>query len=345
MKKIGVFALAAILLVGAVPLLFAGGAKEAPKPQAQSTPAPQPPKTVLKWGDVLAGSHASVKMIDRIAGDVRAKTGGRIEIQSYPGGQLGGSRDMIEAVANGIQEMVTEGAANFGQWVPAISIVEAPYIWRGIDHLLAVMNGPMGEDVNKMLVEKRNMRILGTTYYGTRQLTTTNKEVRRVADMAGFKIRVPENDVFLAMAKSWGARPTPMNFNELYLALKQNVVDGQENPLPTIDSGKFYEVQKYLVLTGHIITPRLVVINEGVWKKFAPEDQRIIKDAVAAGIGWNNDEILRAEKSLLEKFKSAGMTVIEPDVEEFRRAVLSTVPQQFEAKWGKGTWEAIQAVK
>lgn len=307
--------------------------------------APAVAQTVLKWGDVLAGSHASVKMIDMVANEVRAKTGGRIEIQSYPGGQLGGSRDMIEAVSNGIQELVTEGAANFGQWVPAISIVEAPYIWRGIDHLNAVMNGAMGEDVNKLLVEKRNMRILGTTYYGTRQLTTSNKPVRTVSDMGGFKLRVPENDVFLAMAKSWGARPTPMNFNELYLALKQNVVDGQENPLPTIDSGKFYEVQKYLVLTGHIITPRLVVINEGVWKKFSPADQKVLKDAVAVGIKWNNDEILKAEETLVDKFKAAGMTVIEPDVEEFRKAVLSTVPAQFEAKWGKGTWEAIQATK
>ncbi len=205
-------------------------------------PAASAPKTVIRWGDVITPTHPSARMIDMVKDLVAKGTGGRVEIQAYPGGQLGGSRDMIEAVANGIQEMVTEGAANFGQWVTSISVVEAPYIWRGVDHLMKVMNGPLGEDFNKELVTKRGMRILGTTYYGVRQLTTTNKAVRAVADMSNFKLRVPENEVFLAMARSWGARPTPMNFNELYLALKQNVVDGQENPLPTIDSGKFYEV-------------------------------------------------------------------------------------------------------
>jgi len=173
---------------------------------------------VLRWGDVVGGNHPSVEMITRVSAAAKAKSGGSLDIQSFPGGQLGGSRDMIEAVANGVQTMVTEGAANFGQWVPSISVVEAPYIWRNADHLVKTMNGPLGEEFNQQLVERRGMRILGTTYYGTRHLTTSRKEVKGVADMAGFKLRVPENDVFRAMAESWGARPTPMNFNELYLA-------------------------------------------------------------------------------------------------------------------------------
>jgi hypothetical protein len=121
---------------------------------------------------------------------------------------------MIDAVANGAQQMVTEGAANFGAWVPAISVVEAPYIWRDAAHLDKAMNGPIGESFNDTLVKARGMRILGTTYYGTRHITTTSKEVRGPADMVGFKLRVPENDVFKAMAEAWGAKPTPMNFGD-----------------------------------------------------------------------------------------------------------------------------------
>jgi tripartite ATP-independent transporter DctP family solute receptor len=302
-------------------------------------------KITLKWGDVLAGSHPSVQMIDRIAADVLAKTDGRIEIKSFSGGQLGTSRDMIEAVATGTQEIVTEGSANFGQWVPSISITEAPYIWRDMDHLVKAMNGPIGEEFSKELVAKRGMRILGTTYYGTRQLTTSNRRIEKVADMAGFKLRVPENDVFRAMAEAWGAKPTPMNFNELYLALQQNVVDGQENPLPTIQNGKFPEVQKYLILTAHIITPRLVVINEDTWKKIAPADQKILQEAVRVGILWQNEQIKMAESSLIDTFKAAGMTVIQPNVDEFRKVVLAVVPRKFEAKWGVGMWDRIQAVK
>ena len=300
---------------------------------------------ILRWGSVLAGTHPIAQMIDRVAKTVAEKTDGRIEIQNYPAGQLGSSRDQIESVSNGIQEMVTEGVANFGQFVPSISILEAPYIWRDLDHMLKVANGPIGQDLNNQLIGKSNMRILATIYYGVRQLTTTNKEVRTVADMKNFKLRVPETDVFLAMARAWGANPTPMTFTELYLALKQNVVDGQENPLPTIDSAKFYEVQKYLILTGHIMTPMIVVINEDIWKKISPADQKILQEAVQEGGKWNNEQILEQEKGLISKFKSAGVIVIEPNVEEFRKAVLDTVPQQFEEKWGKGVWEKIQNTK
>jgi len=300
---------------------------------------------VIRWGDVVGGTHPSVVMIDRVAKAVKEKSQGRVEIQGFPGGQLGSSRDMIEGVANNIQQMVTEGAANFGQWVPSISVVEAPYIWRDADHLVKAMNGPIGQEMNKQLVEKRGMRILGTTYYGTRHLTTSKKEVKSVADMAGFKLRVPENDVFRAMAESWGAKPTPMNFGELYLALSQNVVDGQENPLPTIQAGKFNEVQKFLVLTGHIITPRLVVINEGFWKSLGEKDQKIVKDALDEGIAWQNAEIQKAEASLVDTFKKGGMTVIEPDVAAFRKATLAVVPPKFTKTWGEGTWDKIQAVK
>lgn len=302
-------------------------------------------QVTIRWGDVVGGTHPSVQMIERIAADVKAKSNGRIVIQAFPGGQLGGSRDMIDAVANGAQQMVTEGAANFGAWVPSISVVEAPYVWRDAAHLQAAMSGPIGAGFNDTLVKARGMRILGTTYYGTRHITTTQKEVRSPADMAGFKLRVPENDVFKAMAEAWGARPTPMNFGELYLALKQNVVDGQENPLPTIKSGKFDEVQKYLVLSGHIITPRLVVVNEAFWQGLAPGDRQIIADAVKAGIAWQDAELIRQEGTLVDTFKAAGMTVITPDPKVFRDPVVAKVPKMFESRWGAGTYEKIQAIR
>jgi len=265
--------------------------------------------TVIRWGDVVAVDHPAVKMIERVARRVAEVTGGRVTIQAYPSGQLGSSKDQIEAVALGTQQMVTEGAANFGQWVPSVSVVEAPYVWRDAAHLKKVMSGPIGQDLNRQLIEKRGMRILGTTYYGVRHLTTTKTPVRSVADLKEFKLRVPENDVFLAMARAWGAKPTPMAFGELYLALRQNVVDGQENPLPTIDSAKFYEVQKYLVLTGHILTPRLVVINEAFWQGLSAPDRQAIGEALAEGIAWNDQEIQSREQALVDKFKQAGMEV------------------------------------
>ena len=127
--------------------------------------------------------------------------------------------------------------------------------------------------------------------------------------------------MFKAMAEAWGAKPTPMNFGELYLALKQGVVDGQENPLPTIKSGKFDEVQKYLVLSAHIITPRLVVINEAFWQGLSAGDRKIIADAVKNGIAWQNAELIKQEGTLVDTFKAAGVTVITPDVNAFKAPV------------------------
>ena len=304
-----------------------------------SASAQQP--MVMRWGDVVAGGHPQVMMIERVAADVKAKTNGRIDIQGFPNGQMGSSRDMIEAVSNGTQQLVTEGAANFGAWIPSISVTEAPFIWKNPEHLIKALNGPLLEKYNEQLIKARGMRILGAVYYGTRHLTTSNRPVKTVNDAKGLKVRVPENDVFKAMAEAWGAKPTPMNFNELYLALKTGTVDGQENPLPTIKSGKFHEVQKYIILTGHIMTPRLVVVNEAFWQKVPAADRKIVEDVLKTHMAWADGEIKKQEVALLDEFKAAGVTIIQPDVESFRKATLAVVPAKFEAKWGKGTFDSI----
>ena len=300
---------------------------------------------VMRWGDVVAGGHPQVMMIERVAADVKAKTSGRIDIQGFPNGQMGSSRDMIEAVSNGTQQLVTEGAANFGAWIPSISVTEAPFIWKNPEHLIKALNGPLLEKYNEQLIKARGMRILGAVYYGTRHLTTSNRPVKTVDDAKGLKVRVPENDVFKAMAEAWGAKPTPMNFNELYLALKTGTVDGQENPLPTIKSGKFQEVQKYIILTGHIMTPRLVVVNEAFWQKVPADDRKIVEDVLKTHMAWSDSEIKKQEVALLDEFKAAGVTIIQPDVESFRKATLAVVPAKFEAKWGKGTFDSIANMK
>ena len=135
--------------------------------------------------------------------------------------------------------------------------------------------------------------------------------------------------------------PTPLNISELYLALSQGAVDGQENPLPTIQSNKFYEVQKYLVLTGHIITPRLIVVNETAWQAMAEKDRQVLKAAVATHGATQDNDILGQESKLVDTFKSGGMTVIQPDLDSFRKPVLASVPAKFESRWGKGLWERI----
>ncbi len=299
---------------------------------------------VLRWADGQPATHPSPQSAVKAGAEIKEKTGGRIDVQSFPNGQLGSSRDMVESVASGALTMVTEGAAQLGQFVPQLSIIEAPYIWKDAAHMTRALKSPLIDELNKVLVEKRGMRMIGVNYYGVRHLTSGKKPINSVEDMKGFKLRVPEVDPFRAMAEAWGARPTPLNFSELYLALSQGAVDGQENPLPTIASAKLAEVQKYLVLTAHIITPRLVIVNEAAWQKIPQADRAVIVAAVDKAAAWQDNEILEQEKSLADSLGKQGMTVTTPDNEAFRKPVLATVPAKFESKWGKGLWDRIQAL-
>jgi tripartite ATP-independent transporter DctP family solute receptor len=299
--------------------------------------------TTLRWASVLPATHPQAVMMERVAKQVRDDTGGALDIQTFPAGQLGSSRDLIEATSSGAIQIVDEGAAQFGQFVPQFSILEAPYIFRDAQHMRRVLSSPIMDDMVAQLVAKRQMRVVGATYYGKRHVTSGSKAVRTVDDMKGFKLRIPEVDTFRAMAEAWGAKPTPLNFSELYLALSQGAVDGQENPLPTIQSGKFFEVQKYLVLTGHIITPRLIAMNEAAWQSLGAKERQAFASAVDKFGQMQDTEILTQEGALVDTFKTAGMTVIQPDIESFRKPVLATIPAKFESKWGKGLWERIAA--
>ena len=300
--------------------------------------------TTIRWGELLAATHPQVQMLDRVAKEVKEKSSGRIDIQVFPGGQLGSGKDMMESVSAGALQFTTDGAGALGAFLPQLSLIEAPYLWRDAAHLAKVGGTPLFAKMNDELVAKRGMRMLNVTYYGKRHLTTGNKAVRTPADMVGFKLRVPPVDVFQAMADAWGAKATPIAFPELYLALSQGAVDGQENPLPTIQSGKFAEVQKFLVLTEHIITPRMVIVNEAFWKGLPANDRGLLQAAFDAGAAWQDKELLSQEASLVATLKSAGMTVIEPDLEAFRKPVLATVPAKFESRWGKGSFEALKAL-
>lgn len=159
-------------------------------------------KTVtIRWASVHPTAHPASQMMARIAEEVSEQTNGRVEIKGFPAAQLGASMDLIRGTQAGSIDMVSEGAANFGLYAPSVTIAEAPYIWRNIDHFEKALNGPFGQKISEELAGS-GMRLLGAMYYGTRHLSTSTKAVHSVADCAGMKIRVPENDIFVAMAHS-----------------------------------------------------------------------------------------------------------------------------------------------
>ncbi len=300
--------------------------------------------TVIRWGEQLAATHPQVVMAERAAKEIKEKTSGRLDVQVFPNSQLGSGKDMMEAVSSGALHFTTEGAGALGAFLPQLTLIEAPYLWRDAAHLAKVSGAPVFKTMNDALASRRNMRMLNVTYYGKRHLTTGSKEVKTPADMVGFKLRVPPVDVFRAMAEAWGARATPIAFPELYLALSQGAVDGQENPLPTIQSGKFFEVQKFLVLTEHIITPRIIIANDTFWKGLPAADRTIVEAAFAGAAAWQDKDLLAQEAAAVAQLKAAGMTVIEPDLALWRDPVLKQVPAKFEERWGKGSFDALKAL-
>jgi TRAP-type transport system periplasmic protein len=300
--------------------------------------------TVIRWGDVLSESHPQVQMIGRIAREVAEKTSGRIEIRAFPDGKLGSGAEMIKAVYTGALQITTDGPGAIAIFLPELSIMDAPYIWRDHAHLAKLPTTPLFFRISEAMIAVRSLHLLGLAYYGKRHLTTSNKAVNGPADLAGLKVRVPPVDSFRAMIEAWGAEPTSMAFPALYRALGDGEVDGQENPLPTIHDAKFYEVQKFLILTEHVIAPRIVLVNEVFWQSLAKPDRSLIRAAIDSAIAWQDKTLLDQEAGLADKLTKAGMTIIAPDVEAFRRPVLDIVPKKFEEKWGEGMWDMIQAL-
>jgi len=300
-------------------------------------------QVVMKWGIVVPPEHPFTLGMKKTAEIVAQKTNNRIQIQIFPAAQLGTGKDMIESTVFGSQALVTEGAAMFSQWAPRLSIMEAPYLFRDVNHMVKAIKSPVGQEMVDELATKRGLRSLGVVYYGVRHLTA-NKPVNKPEDVKGLKLRVPEVPLYLEMAKSWGANPTPMAFAELYLALKQGTVDAEENPIPTINAGKFYEVQKYLILTGHIMVPQLHVISDKVWKSLSAADQKILQEAVDEGIAFSTDMLIKQEQTQAEEFKKKGMQVITPDVAAFKKASMAVIPKM-EGVWGKGLYEKLADIR
>jgi tripartite ATP-independent transporter DctP family solute receptor len=248
-----------------------------------------------------------MKAIDEINANAEG-----IHVTGFPNSVLGGSQDLVEGVQEGIVDIITEGPAQFAAWIPKAAQVEAPYLWKDVDHMLKALNGEYKDKLNE-LFDTIDVKILGTFYYGTRQLTV-NKEIHTLDDLKGMKIRVPQADLYVKMIESWNAAATPMALNELYLALQTGTVDGQENPLTTYEAQKFYETNaKYIILTNHIICPNMMFMNGDVWNSLSDHDKEVVSTAIANAIQWQGEQQLEAEAKLADELTEKGCTVITPD--------------------------------
>ena len=224
-----------------------------------------------------------------------------------------------------------------------ISVPTSPFAFDDFDHMMRTLNDTeYGKSIYAKL-EARGWKVLADAYNGTRQ-TTSNKKIETIDDMKGMKLRVPNADANLAFAKYSGAAATPMPFAEVYLALKTNAVDGQENPLSTIDAQKFYEVQDYCALTGHIINDNNYIISKIVFDKLSAAQQEAITKAAQDAAAFHTETFENDEQALIEKFEQEGMTITTPDKTPFREAC-APMYDEYVAKYGDAAVKAIEEAR
>ena len=226
-------------------------------------------------------------------------------------------------------------------------LAEDGYLIRDPDHQQKVFGGPIGDEVYRKISEVMDIHLLQVAYLGTRQVNLREpRAVKTPADLAGAKLRMPGSKEWLFLGQALGANPTPLAFNEVYLALKTGTIDGQDNPLPTVKAAKFYEVTKQLVVTSHLVDGVFLAISNKAWKAMDPEQQQKVRDAAVAGARFNNENRIKDEQGLLEFFKNEGLQITVPDVDAFRRHVQKAyLESEFSKSWPKGMLERVNATR
>ena len=303
-------------------------------------------KTAIEWrlGHILPPTHPGNAALEEAAAEILEKTEGRVDIKVFPAGQIGGAKEILNGLTVGTHQMAFDGAGILSQWLPSLGVLEAPFLARDFAHLERMAASEAGQRIFDDLRKEHGYRILDIWYYGTRHLTNNRSPVNSVDDMAGMKIRVPEVALSLAFMKALGAAPTPMAFTELYLAMQTGVVDGQENPLPTIDSAKFFEVQDYLALTAHLVQFVAPIVSEEAWTSISEADRGVIVDVFQRVGDAYNADVIQLEADLAAALESKGMQVTRPD-REGMIAAMAPVYAEFEDVWGAGVFDSMAAVE
>ena len=327
MKRFVISAVMALMMASAA---FAGQAEAA---------------TTLRLGHVVADNSSLDKGLDYFAKLVSDKSGGELKIQVFPNSSLGDNTAMMEQLQFGSLDMMAPSVAALSGFTPSTAIFDLPYLFKNEAAAEEVLDGPLGDNVGKAL-EPQGFYLLGWMTQSWRHLTC-NKEVTKPADVAGIKIRTMDSKYHMAHFNTLGASAIPMAMSELYTALQQGTIDAQENPYTNIVNSRFYEVQKYVVETGHIYDACPLIISTITWKRLTDDQKKIIKEAAAEAVNWERKEVKKDDDLFREQVKKSGTTVIVLTPEqraEFRKAA-QPVYDDFVKEQGQTGADAVKAVE
>ena len=292
---------------------------------------------------VAQNSHQGVA-IDTFAREVEKRTAGRYKVQPFYSGALGGERESIEAVQLGTQELTFTSTGPVPNFVPSARILDIPFLFRDKAHARAVLDGQIGQDMLKEF-EPKGFKALAWGENGVRHMTNSKRSVNAPDDLKGLKMRTMENPVHVAAYKGFGIVTTPMAFPEVFTALQQGTVDGQENPLSVIMAAKFDQVQKHLSLTGHVYSPAIFLMSKGAFDKLSAADKTAFLEAAKEGAKVGRARVDEDDTKGVAELRSKGMTVVENVDKSKFIAALTPVNAEFEKQFGKANIDRIRAVK
>lgn len=289
---------------------------------------------VLRAADNQPRDYPTTQGLYFMANYIEEVTDGRIVMEVYPGGQLGGERSTIEQVQLGVIDIARVSTSPLAEFYTPMGVYSLPYIFRSEEHMWRVVQGPIGRELLNGLKE---VGMVGLAYYdsGQRNFYTTEVPIRSVEDLKGLRFRTQQSQVVLDMMELLGAEGVPMAYEEVYTSLQTGVIDGAENNFPSY--GPFgvshYQVAPYLTLDGHSRVPEVVIISEKTWNNLSPKDRRIIRNAAQASVAlqaalW--DQLVNKSRKAV---KEAGVEIIEVDVSEFQRAV-QPIYEKYSDKYG-----------
>ena len=301
-------------------------------------------QTVLKLGYATAASSHYGVGSTVFCDDIEKGTQGRYKCQQFPAGSLGGEREMIEAVQLGTLDIVNTSTGPVGNFVPEVKIVDIPFLFRDYDHARKVMDGPIGQDILTKFPSK-GLIALSWTENGFRHMTNSKRPIIKPADASGLKMRTMENKVHMDGYKTFGIQPTPMAFPEVFGALQQGTVDGQENPIPVILASKFSQVQKHLSLTGHVYSPGLLITSPRLMNKLSDADKKVFYDAAQKAKVAQRKKVNDDENNGIAQLEKDGMSVVRKvDGQAFRDALVPAYAA-YSKEFGADNIRKIQEVR
>jgi tripartite ATP-independent transporter DctP family solute receptor len=300
-------------------------------------------QTLLKWAHVYETSEAYHTCAVAANELLTSATDGRYGIEVFPASSLGKEVDINEGLSLGSVDIIYTGQLFAGRSYGPIALGGAPFMFRDFDHWNNFRNSDLFSELAQGYADASGNHITAMTYYGARHVTS-NKPILTPADMKGLKIRVPNAPLYMMFPEATGANPAPIAFAEVYLALQQGTVDAQENPLPTIQAKKFYEVQSNINLTGHITDAILTIVGGPAWDSMDEADRESLTKVTQETAVCATDAIIKAEGELAEWFREQGVQVNEVDRGPFIEAVKSMHNGEM-ATWDKATYDRLQAIE